>query len=138
MQHSAHPTPQQIVEHLYRAFNRGDFKTMIEHLADKFDWNVSDNFLLWDPTPYRTPAAAAAALFKCLVAQVRGCVAIPTDLFDAGETIVVLGRVKGMFNATGRSFDAEYAHVWHVRNEKVVGFRQIIDSLAVWRAQQGL
>jgi ketosteroid isomerase-like protein len=138
MQNSAQPTPRQIVEWLYEAFNACDLKAMTEQLADDLDWNESENFMLSDRSPYRTPVAVAEGVFKRLAAQVRGCRVTPTAIFDAGETIVVLGRAKGMFNATGRNFDAQYVHVWHVRNEKVVGFKQIIDSLTIWRAQQGL
>jgi ketosteroid isomerase-like protein len=138
MQNPARPTPRQIIEGLYEAFNSCDLKAMTDQLADNLDWNESENFMLSDRSPYRTPAAVAEGVFKRLAAQIRGCLVTPSAIFDAGETIVVLGRATGMFNATGRNFDAQYAHIWCVRNEKVVGFRQIIDSLAVWRAQQGL
>lgn len=138
VQAPSNPSPRQVVECVYEAFNRGDSKTLMEKLADHLEWNESENFMLWDRSPYRTPAAVAEGVFRRLAAQIRGCVATPTAIFDVGDTIVVFGRAKGTFNATGRSFDAQYVHFWHIENEKVIGFRQVIDTLAVWRAQQDL
>src|SRR3954463_229403 len=98
MKNSSHPTHRQIVTCLYETFNRGDIKSFMKQLADNLDWNESENFMLWDRSPYRTPAAVAEGVFKRLSAQIRGCLVTPTAIFDAGDTIVVLGRAKGMFN----------------------------------------
>lgn len=137
-QNSAHSTPRQVVECLYEAFNRGDLKTIVEQLANTLDWHESENCMLWDRSPYLTPAAVEEGVFGRLAVQLRGCLATPITMFEVGDTILALGRIKGMFNATGRSFNAEYVHIWHVQNGRIVGFRQVIDTLAIWRAQQGL
>jgi ketosteroid isomerase-like protein len=127
-----------VVERLYEGFRSGDATMVMDQLADDLDWHEAENFMLSDRNPYRTPAAVAEGVFSRLRSAIRDYEADPVRIFDAGEAVIVLGRSKGMFNATGRSFDAQFAHFWQVRDGRIVGFRQVIDTLAVWRAQQGL
>jgi ketosteroid isomerase-like protein len=49
--------------------------------------------------------------------------------FGAGDAVVVLGRYKGVFKATGRALDAQLVHVWRVEDGKVVAFQQYTDTL---------
>jgi ketosteroid isomerase-like protein len=52
----------------------------------------------------------------------------PTEFIDAGDTVVALGRYSGTYKATGRSMDAAFAHVWTLRDGRVVRFRQYMDT----------
>ena len=130
------PTGLEVVERLYDAFVRGDGQAIMALLDDELDWNEAENFMLSDRNPYRTPAAVAEGVFGRLASDVRDYEALPSEIFDAGDVIVALGRSKGIIVATGKRFDAQYAHVWRVRQGKIVGFQQVIDTLNVWRAQQ--
>ena len=126
----------EVVKRLYAAFESGDGAAIMAQLHDKLDWNESENFMLSDRNPYRTPAAVAEGVFQRLATELRGYEATPTEMFDAGDVIVAIGRSKGIVAATGKAFDAQYAHIWRVKNGKIVGFQQILDTLAFWRAQQ--
>ena len=41
---------------------------------------------------------------------------------------MVEGRYRGTMKATRRHFDAQFAHVWRVRNGKIVSFQQYTDT----------
>jgi uncharacterized protein len=41
---------------------------------------------------------------------------------------VVEGRYRGTVKATGMPVDAQFAHVWHLRDGKVVRFQQYTDT----------
>ena len=125
-----------VVERLYDAFVRRDSEAIMAQLDDQIEWYEAENFMLSDRNPYRTPAAVADGVFRRLATDVRDYEALPTEIFDAGEVIVALGRSKGVIVATGKPFDAQYVHIWRVKHGKIVGFRQVIDTLNVWRAQQ--
>jgi uncharacterized protein len=45
--------------------------------------------------------------------------------------VVAVGTYAGVFRATGRAMTARVAHVWHVRDERVTRFEQIVDSVPV-------
>ncbi len=53
------------------------------------------------------------------------------DFIDGGNRIVSLGRYSGTNKATGKAFDADFAHVWTVGDGKVTQFYQYVDSAIV-------
>ncbi|MBC7930201.1 MAG: DUF4440 domain-containing protein, partial [Rubrivivax sp.] len=55
---------------------------------------------------------------------------------DGGDAVVALGRYGGKYKATGKSFQANFAHVWKIREGKAVEFVQYTDTLLVRRALQ--
>ena len=58
------------------------------------------------------------------------------EFIDAGDTIVVLGKYSGKYKKTGKSFQANFAHVWKMREGKAAQFIQYVDTLLVHRALQ--
>ena len=58
-----------------------------------------------------------------------GFAAVPKEMLDAGDTVIVLGRYNGTYRATGRTLDAQLAHVWRVADGRIVGFQQYTDTL---------
>lgn len=125
-----------VVQRLYEAFVQGDASLIMAQLHESLEWNESDNFMLAVGNPYQTPQAVADGVFRRLATEIQGYQATPTEMFDAGDVVVAIGRSRGTIVATGKPFDAQYAHIWRVQDGKIVGFRQIIDTLEVWRAQQ--
>jgi uncharacterized protein len=61
---------------------------------------------------------------------------VPDEFIDAADTIDVLGQYSGTYKATGKSFEANFAHVWTIREGKAVRFVQYVDTLLVHRALQ--
>jgi ketosteroid isomerase-like protein len=55
-------------------------------------------------------------------------------LLDAGRFQVGIGTYTGTYRGTGKSFTARVAHVWQLRDGKVVTFEQIVDSAPVREA----
>ena len=56
------------------------------------------------------------------------------DLYAAGDRIVQVGRTRGTVRATGESFDAAETHIWHVRDNKIIGFEAYVDTDELTRA----
>jgi uncharacterized protein len=56
--------------------------------------------------------------------------------FDGGDTVVVEGRYRGKMKTTGTPVDAQFAHVWHLRDGRVVGFQEYTDTKQ-WAAAAG-
>ena len=65
-----------------------------------------------------------------------GFAAVPDEFIDTADTIVVLGKYSGAYKATGKSFQANFAHVWKIREGKAIRFVQYVDTLLVHRALQ--
>lgn len=63
-----------------------------------------------------------------------GFAAVAHEFVDGGETIVALGKYSGTYKRTNKTFQAEFAHVWKLRDGKAVRFAQYTDTLLVQRA----
>ena len=65
-----------------------------------------------------------------------GFAAVPEEFVDGGDTIVALGKYSGTYKVTGKSFEANFAHVWKVQDGKAIRFVQYVDTLLVHRAME--
>ena len=125
-----------VVKKFYDSFVQGDIDAVVSTLSDNLDWRESENFLLGDRNPYLSPAAVVEGVFNRIAREFQDYQAGPTELIDAGDVVVAVGRSKGIMASTGKPFDAHYMHVVRVANGKIVSFQQLIDTLEVWRSQQ--
>jgi ketosteroid isomerase-like protein len=57
-----------------------------------------------------------------------------TEVLEAGEDIVVLGRMKGRAVATGTPVDTTFVHVWTVRQGRLVRGRLYADTAVLCAA----
>lgn len=127
----------ELVRSIYEAFAAGDVPGVLARMSEDIEWREAENFPYADGNPYRGPDAVVAGVFARLGSEWEGFAAVPEEYLDAGETIVVLGRYRGGFRATGSALDAQMAHVWRVRDGKAAAFQQYVDTLAVARATGG-
>jgi ketosteroid isomerase-like protein len=123
-----------LIKAIYQAFASGDIPGVVARMAPEMEWREAENFPYADGNPYRGPDAILGGVFARLASEWDGFAALPEQFLDAGDRIVVLGRYRGTFKATGRGIDAEMAHIWQVENGKAVRFRQLVDTLHVARA----
>ncbi|HEX8642625.1 MAG TPA: nuclear transport factor 2 family protein [Allosphingosinicella sp.] len=124
----------ELVRDLYAAFAAGDVPGVVSRMASDIVWNEAENFPYADGNPYRGPDAILAGVFARLGSEWEGFAAVPDEFLDAGAAIVVLGRYRGTHRATGRSLDAQFAHVWRVAGGKAAAFQQYTDTLQAARA----
>jgi uncharacterized protein len=71
--------------------------------------------------------------FLTLVEHVESRVTIES-LFAAGDHVVQTGRTRGTVKANGANFDIPEAHVWELRDGKVVRYQVHIDTPAMLEA----
>lgn len=53
---------------------------------------------------------------------------LPEEFLDAGETVIALGRFEGTVVATGSPVNVPFAHVWTVRDGRLVRGRMFTDT----------
>ena len=125
-----------IVKHLYEAFAKGDVPAVLASFDPKVEWKEADSFLYADRNPYIGPNAVAEGVFQRIVSDVEQFTVVPQNIIDAGDTVVAEGRYKGRMKTTGTVVDAQFAHVWQLREGKIVRFQQYTDTLQ-WRRAAG-
>jgi len=123
----------ELVRAIYDAFAAGDIDGVVSRLDPEIVWNEAENFPYADHSPYRGPEAILTGVFGRIGAEWDGFAAVTDELLDAGDTVVALGRYRGTCKATGRSMDAQLAHVWRIADGRATAFQQYTDTLQAAR-----
>ena len=123
-----------IIKELYDAFAAGDVPGVLGAMSPDIVWNEAENFPYADSNPYQGPEAIAAGVFSRCIGEWDGFAVSMTDLIDGGDRVIALGRHNGSYKKTGGSMNPQAAHVWTLKDSKIVAFQQYIDTLDVARA----
>jgi ketosteroid isomerase-like protein len=122
------------VQDVYKAFAKGDIPTVLGLLSSDIAWTEAEGFPL--AGTYHGPRAVLEGVFMRLGSEWEGFAAVPDEFIDGGDTIVALGKYSGTYKRTGKSFQADFAHVWKMSDGKATRFVQYVDTLVVHRALQ--
>lgn len=124
-------TPFETIKAAYAAFARNDPSVLFGAMDAAVIWNEAEGNPLADRNPYVGAQAIGEGVFGRLLAAIDTFTAVPTTFIDGGDHVVVLGRYGGTMKASGAPLDAQFCHVYHFRDGKVVTFQQYTDS-AQW------
>src|SRR3954470_11001401 len=94
---------------IYDAFDRGDVDDLVADVAHDMRFNSPEN-LPWGGS--RHGQDGIRTMLEELEAHVEGGWGDPDDILDAGDRVVVTGRLRGTARATGADFEASFAQVW--------------------------
>lgn len=122
--------PLAVVQQAYACFGRGDIPELLSLLAEEVDWFVPGAAMV--PWAGRWRGRAQVGGFFAAFggsADVEQFEA--SEFVDSGDRVIVLGRERIRPKSTGRVYDADWCHVWTVRNGKITVFREYTDTAAV-------
>ncbi|MBZ0111887.1 MAG: nuclear transport factor 2 family protein [Thermoanaerobaculia bacterium] len=122
------------VRAIYDAFEAGDIPSVLGALAPEVRWTEAEG------GPYGGisvgPQAVLDNVFMKLGGEWDGFSAVPHDFVADGDTVVALGKYSGTFKATGKSFEAPFAHVWKLQDGLATEFCQYTDTAVHLRPMQ--
>jgi ketosteroid isomerase-like protein len=109
----------------YEAFARGDIPVILSMLDPKVEWTDAEGF----PTAgtYVGPEAVRG-MFAHVGADWDHFEAVPSTYVADGDHVVVLGEYSVTHKATGKSATVPFAHVWRIKDGKIIRFRQFTDG----------
>jgi uncharacterized protein len=122
------------VKSVYQAFAEGDIPSVLGFLSRDIEWTEAEGFPYGGT--YRGPNSVLTEVFMRLGSEWNGFAAVPDELIDGGDTVVALGKYSGTYKKTGKSFEANFAHVWKIQDGKAIRFIQYVDTLLINRALQ--
>lgn len=124
-----------LVQRSYVAFERGDLDGVLGDMDPEIEWQQAQG--LPHGGTYHGLAEVRRNIFDPLEEQWWDeFSAVASEFLDAGGEVVVLGRYRGVAKGTGKQLDVPFVHVWTVRGEKAVRFRQFLDT-AGWNEALG-
>jgi ketosteroid isomerase-like protein len=97
-------------------------------LHEQVEWNEAEHFILWPGGAIIGPQAVVIGVFGRLAQEFPDFVIDIRRIVPARDTVLVESRYRGTVKATGKSYDAQAAHVWDLRDGKVVRFQQYTDT----------
>ena len=128
---------REIIVSFYAAVARGDGQAALPVFDPAIVWTEAEGFPYADRNPYVGPAAVAEGVFFRLGYEWDNFQAVPSEYLDAGDRIIALGRYTGTYKATKIEIDAQFAHIWTVRDGKIIAFQQYTDTAQAARAVSG-
>lgn len=124
------PTPIELIQAVYAAYDRKDVPALLGLVAP--DVEVFQTEAL--PWGGHHREKTGLLRFLSLLAQCIESRVETSEIFEAGDRVVQVGRTRGCVRETGVPFDVREVHVWRVRDGMVVGFEAFIDTPAMLAA----
>jgi hypothetical protein len=120
----------EIVRRGYEAFGRGDLDALLSLFDENIEW--------FSPGPADLPTAGTrrgrqqvADFFKIVNEVFEFQRFEPQTFIAQDDRVVVLGEDTARIKATGKVLDSEWAHVFSLKDGKVVKFHEYIDTAAI-------
>jgi ketosteroid isomerase-like protein len=116
---------------VYDALAKGDVPAVLASFDPNIEWNEAEHFPYWTGQPFRGPEAIVNEVFARIPKDFDGFRVDVRRIVGLGDTVLSEARYRGTAKATGKPLDAQVAHVWDLRNGKVVKFQQYADTWLV-------
>jgi ketosteroid isomerase-like protein len=123
------PTNKQIIQGAYEAFAEGNVPGVLAVMDDKIEWTEAEGFPLHGT--YVGPQAIVDGVFMRLGEIGDGFTVTPTRFVAEDDVVVAIGSYSWQQRSTGKPVQVQIAHVWTLRDGKVVSFDQHVDTLKV-------
>lgn len=124
----------QIVQDLYAAFGRGDVTTILELLDEAVDWHFNGRS---QDIPFAGHWLGREKMIKFFRTVGLTCDVLefgPDEIITLGDHILSLGYERVRVKATGRIFETKWAHLFTVRDDKIIRLREYYDTAAMAEA----
>jgi ketosteroid isomerase-like protein len=119
----------QTLRGAYEAFARQDVPTVMAAFHDDIEWDSPDSIPFGGSYHGHD---GVGSFFGQLPEYWEELRVEPEEFIDAGETVVVLIRLRG--KGSGGSIDSKSLHLWRMRDGKAAAFREYPDTARVLQA----
>jgi ketosteroid isomerase-like protein len=104
-------------------------QNLARYVAEDISWTEAKGF------PYAGTYIGLESITKNVFSRLGGewvdYKFVPEAYVVGEDKVVAYGTYSGTYKATGRYFEARAAHVWKLKDGKIVRFEQFVDSQTV-------
>ena len=118
-----------VVKQAYENFKTGDIEALLGQMSEDVDWRLPDT----EGVPFagaRRGRAQVAEFFTTLAGAQDTLAFEPREFVAQGDKVVALGTYKWRVKKNGREYGGDWAHVFTVREGKIAGFHEYMDTAA--------
>jgi uncharacterized protein len=125
--HMSEQDNTQVVQQAYENFKTGNIAALLEQMADDVTWQLPE--VEHVPFAGRRQGRAAVEQFFAKLAEVQDPRSFePQEYVAQGEKVVALGHYVWQVKANGRTYASDWAHVFTIRNGRIAGFHEYMDT----------
>jgi len=118
-----------LVRKAYENFKTGDIEALLGQMSEDVDWRLPD--IEGVPFAGARRGTEQVAEFFSTLADVQDALAFePREFVAQGDKVVALGGYKWRVKKNGREYGGDFAHVFTVSGDKIVGFHEYMDTAA--------
>ncbi len=104
-------------------------KNLAKYVADNISWTEAKGF------PYAGTYIGldnvTKNVFSRLGSEWINYKFTPEDYVASDNKVVAYGTYTGTYKMTGKAFSARVAHIWKLKDGKIISFEQFVDSQSV-------
>ena len=126
----------QIVQALYEAFGAGDVPAILDLLAD----DVIFDLPRLEGVPLQPRYVGKDGFMQFLTDRgpsIQYDQFVPQEFIEHGNVVVVLGETQGIVLTTGKRFRHQWAQVYRLREGKIIGIQEFVDTTEISTAFRG-
>lgn len=117
-----------LINKLYQAFAAGEIPVVLDCMDPGIIWNEAEGNAYADGNPYIGPDAVLKGVFARIGEEHEHFRLKNIQIHDMHQDKVLATlRYDGAYK-DGGSYDAQVAHLWTLKDGKVVGFQQYVDT----------
>jgi ketosteroid isomerase-like protein len=121
-----------LAKSLYDAFAKADIPTVLAGMDNAIVWNEAENFPYADKNPYVGKDAVLNGVFARIGSDWENFTLTEKQFYPVqNDMILVTGYYTGKHKQTGKTIKAQFAHVWWLKDGKLVKFQQYADTKQV-------
>jgi len=118
-----------IIKSLYNSFAEGDIPSVLEAMDEKIIWNEAEGNAYADGNPYIGPEAILNGVFARVGAEHDYFKLEDIKLHEMNNNqILATLRYDAKVKATGKTYNAQVAHLWTLKDGKISAFQQYVDT----------
>lgn len=118
-----------VIDNLYKAFAVGDIPSVLGDMDANIVWNEAEGNAYADGNPYIGPEAVLNGVFARVGADFEYFHLANIKLHDmSNDQVLATLRYKAKIKENGAIFDAQVAHLWTLKDRKVIAFQQYVDT----------
>ena len=126
------PNNVMVVQKMYNDFAKGDIPGIQAAMDEKVVWNEAENFPLADGNPYLGFDAIAEGVFGRIQSDWEYWNLTDLDLQEmTNNKVLATGRYQAKYKKNGAVINLQMAHLWTLKDGKVVSFQQFADTKGI-------
>lgn len=122
----------QVIRATYEGSSADNVKNLLASLAPTAQWTEAPGFPY--AGTYVGPDAIIKGVFNRLASEWIGYRAEVHTYLAEGDRVAAFGVYSGTYRATGKSMQAEFAHLYQLKDGKILTMHQYVDTHMVQEA----